>query len=151
MLRLRLRPLLLPRTPLLSRPSSGSPSPSNVPDDHFIKTGQRPASDPSEINLRSNEYSQSGGDDMVAAQGDASFGRGVDAGASKEVAGRGNVVNPLELSPATPELSRGAETYVEKNVERTEDMRTGMGVTRKKKVVVKTENDFDMGKREVPR
>lgn len=47
---------------------------------------------------------------MVAAQGDASFGRGVDAGASKEVAGRGNVVNPLELSPATPELSRGAET-----------------------------------------
>lgn len=36
-------------------------------------------------------------------------------------------------------------------MERTEDMRTGMGVTRKKKVVVKTENDFDMGKREVPR
>lgn len=49
---------------------------------------------------------------MVAAQGDASFGRGVDAGASKEVAGRGNVVNPLELSPATPELSGGKEGVV---------------------------------------
>ena len=33
-------------------------------------------------------------------------------------------------------------------MERTEDMRTGMGVTRKKKVVVKKENDFDMGKGE---
>ena len=107
MIRLPLRThlLLRRRAPFLVRPSSGSPSPTAVPADHFIKTGQREASDPAKINLRSNEYSQSGGDDMVAAQTDASFGKDTDAASTKAKAGKGNVVNPLELSPATPELS----------------------------------------------
>ena len=42
---------------------------------------------------------------MVAAQMDASFGKDADAVSTKAKAGRGDVVNPLELSPATPELS----------------------------------------------
>lgn len=106
---LPLRTPLLPRRRclplLLARSSSGSPSPTNIPADHFIKTGDRGTSDPTQINLRSNEYSQSGGDDMVAAQTEASFSRDTDAAETKAKAGKGNVVNPLELSPATPELS----------------------------------------------
>jgi hypothetical protein len=54
------------------RYSSGSPTADNAPPDHFTKTGEK-EDDPAKINLRSNEYSQSGGDEMVAAQGSASF------------------------------------------------------------------------------
>lgn len=55
-----------------ARHSSGSPTKTNVPDDHFIKTGEKPQ-DPRDQVSRSYEYSQSGGDDMVAQQSSASF------------------------------------------------------------------------------
>jgi hypothetical protein len=52
--------------------SSGSPTAGNNPPDHFTKTGEK-EQDPAKLNTRAYEYSQSGGDDMVAAQGGASF------------------------------------------------------------------------------
>jgi hypothetical protein len=54
------------------RYSSGSPTAGNKPPDHFTKTGEK-AQDSAERNTRGYEYSISGGDDMVAAQGSASF------------------------------------------------------------------------------
>lgn len=70
----------VPRTPrILSsralpqiRKSSGSPTAGNKSPEHFIKTGEK-EDDPAKVNLRSNEYSQSGGDEMVAEQESASF------------------------------------------------------------------------------
>jgi hypothetical protein len=58
--------------PTQLRHSSGSPTKTNVPADHFIKTGEKPQ-DPADNVGRSDEYSQSGGDDMVAQQSGASF------------------------------------------------------------------------------
>ena len=61
---------------ILPRYSSGSPtpSPSSQPAaSHFNKTGEKDASDPAQINIRSDEYSKSGGDDIVAEQTVASF------------------------------------------------------------------------------
>lgn len=55
-----------------ARYSSGSPTKTDIPADHFIKTGEKPQ-DPADKVGRSDEYSQSGGDDMVAQQGGASF------------------------------------------------------------------------------
>ncbi|KAF2652644.1 hypothetical protein K491DRAFT_718782 [Lophiostoma macrostomum CBS 122681] len=116
--------------------SSGSPSNSNpgVPANHFIKTGEKEP-DPAKIDLRSDEYSQSGGDDVVAEQAIASFERSSDTSPqlAKTSAGKGNVVNPLEISPATPELSRSfEETIVMKNVEREPNAAmSGQGITKK--------------------
>jgi hypothetical protein len=121
--RLIARRSLVARVPL--RCSSGSPTAGNKSPDHFTKTGEK-AQDPAERNTRGYEYSASGGDDMVAAQGSASFdvgdllptskerlltsdqnvGGSNDPAASKERAGKGNAVNPLDFSPASPELSK---------------------------------------------
>jgi hypothetical protein len=65
-------PALIRSAPRLQY-SSGSPTPGSKPDDFFNKTGQREASDPALINMRSDEYSKSGGDDIVAEQTIASF------------------------------------------------------------------------------
>lgn len=54
------------------RHSSGSPTAGAAPPDQFTKTGEK-EEDPTKVNMRSNEYSQSGGDEMVAAQSGASF------------------------------------------------------------------------------
>lgn len=93
--------------------SSGSPTAGNDPPEHFTKTGEK-AQDPSAFNSRSNEYSQSGGDDIVAGQASASFVDSKDTNpvSQKATAGKGNVVNPLEFSPATPELSKYFEETV---------------------------------------
>jgi len=42
---------------------------------------------------------------MVSAQMSASYSRDADPVSTKATAGKGNSVNPLETSPATPELS----------------------------------------------
>ena len=42
-------------------------------------------------------------------------GASTDPGVEKELAGRGNKVNPLEASPATPELSSAVEEPVSNN------------------------------------
>ena len=108
----RLSPTRAPRVlSRLRRYSSGSPTAGNAPPEEFTKTGQK-EDDPAKINSRSNEYSQSGGDEMVAAQGSASFSRNADPAAQKAEAGKGNVVNPLEFSPATPDLSQVLENKV---------------------------------------
>lgn len=64
----------------------------------------------------SDENSKSGGDDVVAEQEIASFGASqeTDPALQRERAGKGNVINPLEVSPANPEVSR---TVVEERVE----------------------------------
>jgi hypothetical protein len=69
-----IRPSYRPWLKLRHAYSSGSPSNSNpeLPANHFIKTGEKEP-DPTKTDLRSNEYSQSGGDDMVAEQAIASF------------------------------------------------------------------------------
>merc|ERR1712007_136954 len=125
--------------------SSGSPTASSKPYDYFNKTGHKEASDPCLINIRTDEYSKSGGDDIVAEQVIASFKNkfATDPFVEKEIAGRGNVINPLELSPASPEMSEILdEQIVEKNIERDPSMKTGYGVTRKSKRVERTELDF---------
>ncbi|KAJ4985479.1 hypothetical protein SVAN01_09044 [Stagonosporopsis vannaccii] len=126
------------------RNSSGSPTKTNVPDDHFIKTGEKPQ-DPRDQVSRSYEYSQSGGDDMVAQQGSASFdGTAANDPASQKLrAGKGNVVNPLEISPATSELSSVvSEEYTSKSEERKPGDVSGHHSGRKTKRVKKTEIDF---------
>jgi hypothetical protein len=126
------------------RYSSGSPTKSNLPPDHFIKTGEKPQ-DPRDQVGRSYEYSQSGGDDMVAQQGGASFDgtAGNDIEASKARAAKGNVVNPLEFSPATSELSKiVSEEFTSKSEDRKPGDVSGHHSGRKTKTVKKTEIDF---------
>lgn len=75
-------------------------------------------------------------------------------------------MNPLEVSPASPEVSRYFEEtvrclfltvaclpwllicvqYVEKNVERKPGVHSGPGISRKAKKVEKLEMDFDLSK-----
>ncbi|KAF2268650.1 hypothetical protein CC78DRAFT_350084 [Lojkania enalia] len=137
--RTRLASALSPHAQLRLQYSSISPSPSFVKPDQFNKTGLRGESDSTKINSRSNEYSQSGGDDIVAEQTIASFRVGqfprsyiyayiffslalvirklirekdskdTSPATAKETAGRGNVINPLDYSPASPELSKHIE------------------------------------------
>ncbi|PVH95526.1 hypothetical protein DM02DRAFT_675456 [Periconia macrospinosa] len=129
--------------------SSGSPSAAtSASQEKFTKTGERvSSSDPMHISLRSEEYSQSGGDDMVAAQTDASYSRDANPASTKATAGKGNAVNPLEASPATPELSKRVdEIHVEKGVDRADGTKSGLGKTRKSKRVERTQLDFDTSK-----
>ncbi|OAK94046.1 hypothetical protein IQ06DRAFT_298771 [Phaeosphaeriaceae sp. SRC1lsM3a] len=136
--------VLSSRTLLQARKSSGSPTAGNKPPEHFIKTGEK-EDDPAKVNSRSNEYSQSGGDEMVAAQESASFQSlgGNDPAISKEAAGKGNKVNPLEFSPATPDLSKTLEDKdVSQSKERDASQHTGQGISRKAKKVPKTSLDF---------
>ncbi|RVX69902.1 hypothetical protein B0A52_05737 [Exophiala mesophila] len=61
-----------------------------------------------EINTDADEYSQSGTDDATARNEEAAFDPNItDPHEAKEKAGEGNAVNPLEASPANPDLSRG--------------------------------------------
>lgn len=104
-------------------------------------------SDPIAINIRSDEYSKSGGDDVVADQVVASFKSRytTDPAYEREIAGRGNVINPLAYSPAVPEMSAILnEQIVERNVDRDPLAKTGPGLTRKGKRVERTELDFRM-------
>ena len=54
------------------RKSSDSPTAGNKPPEHFTKTGEKEL-DPAKFSSQSYKYSQSSGDDMVAAQEFASF------------------------------------------------------------------------------
>lgn len=96
---------LSPRLLSQIRYSSGSPKAGSRSPDHFVKTGEKEL-DPAKVHSRSNEYSQSGGYEMVAGQETASFSRDTDLDLQKEMAGKGNAVNPLGFSPATPGLSK---------------------------------------------
>lgn len=64
--------------------------------------------DREKINTDADEYSQSGTDDATARNEQAAFDPNItDPQEAKEKAGEGNEVNPLEASPANPDLSRG--------------------------------------------
>lgn len=68
---------------------------------------------------------------------------GNDIQTQKDRAGKGNVVNPLELSPATSELSSiMSEEYTSKSEERKPGDVSGHYSGRKAKTVRKTEIDF---------
>ncbi|KAH7065673.1 hypothetical protein BKA63DRAFT_585559 [Paraphoma chrysanthemicola] len=147
----RLSTTTLPRNPRVFstrmmphvRKSSGSPTAGGTPLDHFTKTGEK-EQDPAKINTRSYEYSQSGGDDMVAGQSSASYDHASnDPAVSKTTAGKGNAVNPLEFSPASPDLSKTMrDTDVSQGQEREASQHTGQGISRKAKTVMKTKLDF---------
>ncbi|KAF3052064.1 hypothetical protein E8E11_007185 [Didymella keratinophila] len=105
--------------PTQPRHSSGSPTKTNVPADHFIKTGEKPQ-DPADKGTTGNDIQT-----------------------QKDRAGKGNVVNPLELSPATSELSSIiSEEYTSKSEERQPGAVSGQSSGRKTKTVKKTEIDF---------
>ncbi|KAI6244619.1 hypothetical protein HI914_07411 [Erysiphe necator] len=58
----------------------------------------------------STEYSKSGTDSSVAAEGKASFDPNVTKPEQiKDLAGKGNEQNPLEVSPANTELSKSTK------------------------------------------
>lgn len=60
------------------------------------------------MNPEANEYSKSGTDDTSAANEDAAFNPNItDPQEAKDKAGEGNTVNPLDSSPANPEISQG--------------------------------------------
>jgi len=106
------RPLYPARTPL--RALSTSPrffaqdqDPDQNPDP------QRDAQlDREKINRDSNETSKSGTDENSAANEEAAFDPNItDPQEAKDKAGEGNSVNPLDASPANPDISSGtAET-----------------------------------------
>jgi hypothetical protein len=60
------------------------------------------------INTDANEYSKSGTDDTAAGNEEAAFDPNItDPQEAKRKAGEGNKVNPLDASPANPEISQG--------------------------------------------
>lgn len=81
------------------------------------------AEDRNDINTDATEYSKSGTDDMAAAQQDAAFNpHRTDPQDQKNVAGEGAESNPLDVSPANPDVSQqinptegGAEKGPEKS------------------------------------
>ena len=123
---------LLPR-PILPRPRSLAPPhqhqlhqpPSSAlrPARHLSTTPSlraHPSTNPNpqrsaqedrdQINTESNEYAKSGTDDVAAGQEEAAFDPNIsDPQEAKKKAGEGNEVNPLDASPANPELSRPTE------------------------------------------
>ncbi|KAJ4375973.1 hypothetical protein N0V83_001253 [Neocucurbitaria cava] len=141
----RVRVNVVPQTLSTKKYSSQSPTGKNKnPPEHFNKTGEK-EQDPVDVVMGSREYSQSGGDDVVAQQDSASFknSKDTDPASQKDTAGKGNVVNPLELSPASPELSKYFdETDVSKSADREPGAKTGQGISRKAKVVEKNKIDF---------
>ena len=64
--------------------------------------------DREKINPEANEYSKSGTDNTMAKQDEAAFDPNItDPEEAREKAGEGNTVNPLDASPANPDISSG--------------------------------------------
>jgi hypothetical protein len=64
--------------------------------------------DREKIDSEPNEYSKSGTDEASAGNEEAAFDPNItDPQEAKEKAGEGNKVNPLDASPANPEISQG--------------------------------------------
>jgi len=64
--------------------------------------------DREKMNPEANEYSKSGTDDTSAKNEEAAFDPNItDPQEAKDKAGEGNDVNPLDASPANPEISQG--------------------------------------------
>src|ERR1700759_2382434 len=71
---------------------------------HFNSGNKKPG-DPRSINVSKDEYSKSGGDDVVAAQESSYNEKLTDPTSHLEAAKKGNTINPLEVSPANPDTS----------------------------------------------
>jgi len=102
------RPLHPARTPFRSlsitpRRSAGDQDPDENPNH------QRAAQlDREKIDRDPNEYSKSGTDESSANNEEAAFDPNItDPQEAKEKAGEGNEVNPLDASPANPDISSG--------------------------------------------
>lgn len=66
--------------------------------------------DRDKINPEANEYAKSGTDNTAASNDEAAFDPNItDPQEAKKKAGEGNEVNPLDASPANPEISKGTE------------------------------------------
>ncbi|KAL2440747.1 hypothetical protein ABEF95_004432 [Exophiala dermatitidis] len=64
--------------------------------------------DRKKLDPESTEYAKSGSDDTAAANEDAAFNPNItDPQEAKKKAGEGNEVNPLDASPANPDISQG--------------------------------------------
>ncbi|EXJ72631.1 uncharacterized protein A1O5_03777 [Cladophialophora psammophila CBS 110553] len=64
--------------------------------------------DREKMNPEATEYSKSGTDDTSAANEEAAFDPNItDPQEAKKKAGEGNQVNPLDASPANPDISQG--------------------------------------------
>jgi len=103
------RPLYLTRTPFRAisttpRCFAGSQDPEENTND------QRAAQlDREKIDRDANEYSKSGTDES-GANAKAAFDPDItDPQEAKKKAGEGNDVNPLDASPANPEISKGTD------------------------------------------
>jgi len=82
-------------------------------------THQRAAQlDREKIDRDSNEYSKSGTDESSAANEEAAFDPNItDPQEAKKKAGEGNRGNPLDTSPASPEISQGTREEKKKETE----------------------------------
>lgn len=97
-----------------------------------------------------DEYSKSGGDDLVARQTFASYDKQhTTPESSKDRAGKGNDTNPLEVSPASQEVSFHFEEtrfHPESGLEKTEVSRKGSAVKGKAVDASKLGEGLDMPK-----
>lgn len=87
------------------RPAEKDQDPERHPNPHRDAQEDR-----TQINPDSNEYSKSGTNDTAAGNDEAAFNPNItDPQAAKKKAGKGNRVNPLDASPANPEISKGTK------------------------------------------
>lgn len=103
------RPLYPARTPLRPFSSSIRIFANQGQDPEENTNDQRGAQlDREKIDRDANEYSKSGTDESAAKSEDAAFNPNItDPEEAKKKAGEGNDVNPLDASPANPDISSG--------------------------------------------
>jgi len=92
--------------PLSTRPAARLAS---SQDPETNEHPQRKAQEDREkLDPQANEYAKSASDDSAAKQDEAAFDPNItDPQEAKDKAGEGNDVNPLDASPANPEISSG--------------------------------------------
>jgi hypothetical protein len=118
------RRLIQLQTPVRLRSSSfqqaqrQNPRPISTHPILFLASSQDPERNPhpqrdaqedrEKLDPEANEYAKSGSDDTAAKQDEAAFDPNItDPQEAKDKAGQGNQVNPLDASPANPEISQG--------------------------------------------
>ena len=104
-------PIVLNRSLGASRaPIRNSIRPFSITSTRAVERNPDPKRDAIEdrekLNPTADEYSQSASDDSTAKNESAAFSRISDPQDAKEEAGKGNEVNPLDASPANPDISQ---------------------------------------------
>lgn len=96
---------LLLRRPLSYRPTSSLLAKSQT--EHNPNEQRDAQHDRHKIDTGANEYAKSGTDDTAAQNESAAFNPNItDPQEAKKEAGKGNEVNPLDASPANPDLGK---------------------------------------------